>query len=138
MIKGIERIEDKGELLALIARSYFKANNLDFITENHHSFQIGFHNKKKGSRARAHFSLPFKELKNLIPNKIYYVKNGNIGVDIYDNNNKKVIYVTLNEGDLIVFISGAHGVDFLKDSEVIEIKQGPYRGVDIEKKFIEK
>ena len=48
MIKGIERIEDKGELLALIARSYFKANNLDFITENHHSFQIGFHTKKKG------------------------------------------------------------------------------------------
>ena len=133
----LQKIEADGELLALIARNEFKSNVLDFISDKNHSFQIGFHNRKPGERAKAHQSKIFSEINNLNPNKIYYVKKGKVGCDIYDKNNKKIDYVHLNEGDLICFISGGHGVDFLEETEMIEIKQGPYRGTEDDKRFFE-
>ena len=133
----IEKIENNGELLALIMRNSYNKSGLNFLTREEHSFQVGIHNVKKGARYKAHKSLPFKKLENFKTNKIYYVKEGKVGVDIYDKKDKKVNYVNLNAGDLILFVEGGHGLDILKDSKVIEIKQGPYRGVEQDKVFLE-
>ena len=133
----LQRIEADGELLALIARKEYKSNVLEFVSDESYGFQIGFHNRKPGDRAKAHQSKIFTEIKNLNPCKIYFVKKGKVGCDIYDNSDKKINYVHLVEGDLIVFVSGGHGVDFLEPTEMIEIKQGPYRGPNEDKRFFE-
>jgi len=133
----IEKIEAEGELLAIVVRNSFKSKNLDFVTNLDHSFQVGVHNKKKGERNRAHVSKPFENVKNFNPNKIYYVKKGKVGIDVYNKGDKKVNYVTLNEGDLMIFISGGHGVDYLDNTEMFEVKQGPYRGTEQDKRFLE-
>lgn len=133
----VEKIESEGELLALVLRSSFNTPGLNFISNETHTFQVGFHKRQKGHRYRAHVTLPFKEAKNVNANKVYYVKSGKIGIDVYNKNDKKVGYVTLSEGDLIQFISGGHGVDVVEDGEFIEIKQGPYRGSEEDKRFLE-
>jgi len=115
----LQRIEADGELLALIARKEYKSNVLEFVSDESYGFKI------------------FTEIKNLNPCKIYFVKKGKVGCDIYDNSDKKINYVHLVEGDLIVFVSGGHGVDFLEPTEMIEIKQGPYRGPNEDKRFFE-
>ena len=133
----IEKIEDNGEILALILRSSYDNQGLSFLTSNDHSFQVGFHNVEKGKRYKAHKSLPFKKLENFKTNKIYYIKEGKTGVDIYNKEDKKITYVILEKGDLILFIDGGHGLDILENSKVIEIKQGPYRGTEEDKQFLE-
>ena len=32
----------------------------------------------------------------------------------------------LASGDVILLASGGHGIDIIKDAEIIEVKQGPY------------
>ena len=136
--KGFEKVFHNGELLAIVIRDKFDNAGLNFFTENEHSFQLAMHNVGKGKRYRAHFSLPFEILKNLNPNKIYLIKKGKAGVDFYDKSSNKVGYLTLDKGDMILFVSGGHGCDILEEgTSMIEIKQGPYRGAEIEKKFLE-
>ena len=135
---SIERIEEDKGLLALIVRNNYNPKETTFISDVSHSFQIGFHKREKGFRYKTHTYLPFKQIENLNPNKIYLVKKGKLGIDIYDKENKKVSYVELFPGDIINFISGGHGVDILEDgTEFIEIKQGPYRGTKEDKIFLE-
>ena len=133
----IERIKDNQELLAVILRDEYVKEGLNFLTDVEESFQVGFHNVKKGKRYMAHKSKPFEKLENFKANKIYYVKSGKVGIDIYNKENKKIKYAFLNPGDLILFIEGGHGLDVIDDAKIIEIKQGPYRGTDSEKEFIE-
>ena len=134
---SVEKIEHNGELFALIVRDSFDKEGLSFFTEDKHGFQLAVHNVPGGKRYRAHITLPFKEIRDLQPNKIYYVKKGKVGIDYYDEDgNKLEIYSTLSGGDMILFVCGGHGVDILEDSSMIELKQGPYRGTD-DKIFLE-
>jgi len=133
----IEYVKDGNVLLAIILRNSFKEEGLKFITTEDSSFQVGVHNVKKGTRYKAHITKPFKNLEQLNANKIYFVVGGKIGVDLYNNNEKKINYVNLNKGDLILFVNGGHGLDILDKSKIIEIKQGPYRGQEKDKKFLE-
>ena len=48
---------------------------------------------------------------------------------------KKVKEITLQSGDSIVLNTG-HGIKVLEPTEIIELKQGPYRGRELEKKYI--
>jgi hypothetical protein len=38
-------------------------------------------------------------------------------------------------GDTIILMHGAHGFRVIEPCRVIEVKQGPYLGIDIEKAF---
>ncbi len=45
--------------------------------------------------------------------------------------------VELIAGDIILLAGGGHGFTFLEDSEVIEIKQGPYISFEVDKERFE-
>ena len=133
----IEKVESNGQLLALILRNSYDKDGLNFMTNKEHSFQVGVHNVKKGTRYKAHKSLPFNNISELKTNKIYYIKEGKVGVDVYNKKNEKVEYLKLESGDLILFVDGGHGLDIIENAKIIEIKQGPYRGVEKDKAFFE-
>lgn len=133
----IEKIQDQGKILAIILRNSYDKEGLNFITDPSHSFQVGFHNVKNGKHYKAHESLPFDKLENFNTNKIYYVKDGQVNIGIYNLSRQRIKDVGLSKGDLILFVSGGHSMDVTKDSKIIEIKQGPYRGVEEDKNFLE-
>ncbi len=133
----IEKIEKDGTVLAIVVRHNYVSPGIDFVTGDSVPFQVGFHKREKGFRYRSHISLPFTQVQDFLPSKIYYVTKGKVGCDIYDDERQKLTYVELNSGDLIIFISGGHGTDILEDGEFIEIKQGPYRGTEKDKIFLE-
>ncbi len=134
---SIERIESDGELLAVVIRKDYAPEHIDFLTSEKEGLQLGFHQRKQGERVRAHHSLPFQNLSYLPANKIYQLQQGKADIDIYDGDGSPVTTVVLQAGDTIIFITGAHGVTFTEDSQMMEIKQGPYRQRDQEKRFIE-
>jgi len=139
-----ETIEHNGKILALIVRKKHVARlkksgePLAFVTPNDFPFQIGIHNRKKEETLKPHFHLPFELLQNFSVQEFFYVISGSVKIDLYDDreHDAKVAEVIVKKGDSIVLNVG-HGFTFLDDAQLIELKQGPYRGREQEKRFLD-
>ena len=49
-------------------------------------------------------------------------------VDYFDDQKNYLESRLLNAGDVVLLASGGHGFYMCEDSEIIEVKQGPYAG----------
>jgi hypothetical protein len=144
----IENIEFENKLFAIIVRgdeekedtnlNNTSNDQIKFISDESHSMQVAYHKQDKGHHYKAHISKPFQNGANFLPNKVYLVQKGKIACRLFSLDGKLMGSVELNSGDLIIFIYGGHDVDVLCDnSKFIEIKQGPYRGREDDKVFLE-
>lgn len=137
-----EKIEHNGKILAIIVRGKEldemeeKGSQMLFATPDEFPFQMGAHVREGGTTITPHFHVPFPSLTDFPVQEFFYVVSGKMRIDLYDDreNDAKVAEVVVGEGDSIVLNTG-HGFEFLEKSKLIEIKQGPYRGKDEEKRF---
>jgi len=60
--------------------------------------------------------------------EVLFVKKGKVRVDFYDENKNYLKSTILETGDIILLAHGGHGFEMLEDTEIIEVKQGPYAG----------
>ncbi len=136
-----EKVTHKGHLLAVIVRAESSAfsERISFVTPEDFPFQVGIHNREENEDISPHFHLPFKELKDFPVQEFFYVLDGSVKIDLYDpvENKDKVEEVIIHRGDMIVLNTG-HGFTFLEKSRLLELKQGPYRGRENEKKEIKR
>jgi cupin fold WbuC family metalloprotein len=124
----LERIIFEKELFAIIirAKSQFKKKGVNFITSQKDSLQLGFlkHPKNHEIQPHAHKKKNFK-IKFI--SEFLFIKKGELKVFFYSyagkNINKDKI---LKKNDIIILLKGGHGFKIKKNSEIIEIKQGPY------------
>jgi hypothetical protein len=130
-MNNVEKIEMDGNILAIIIRAHTITNSLQFFTPDEFPLQVGAHTRQANTRIKAHKHIPFTDIKSIPAQEFFYMKRGKVEVGLYHNDqpHSKII---LNAGDMVVLNAG-HDVTFLEDSEMIEIKQGPYRGRDVEK-----
>ena len=143
METSIEKIERNGKILAIITRTKAleeleqSGKNMLFVSPDEFPFQVGIHSRKDGDKVLPHAHIPFQELKNLSVQEFFYIISGKVIVDLFDenDNNLKVKTLTLEKGDSII-LNCAHGFTFLDNAKVIELKQGPYRGRENEKREI--
>jgi len=61
--------------------------------------------------------------------EVLVVRTGRIRIDFYDNDQNYLESKIVNEGDIIMLAHGGHGLEMLEESQIIEIKQGPYSEV---------
>lgn len=134
---SFEKIENGGgEILAILVRKGTQNDKLNFITPDEFPLQVGIHNQEEGVIINAHKHRQYnKEPMKIEAQEFFYVESGKMQIDIYDINDTLFKSVILDEGDLILLNSG-HGVKFLEKTKMLEVKQGPYRGIDNEKVFI--
>lgn len=143
-MNAIENITHKGKLLAVIIRAHAlgelqaSGKKMSFHTPDHFPLQVGLHARSKDDVISAHSHNPFPELKNLAVQEFFYIKSGRVKIDLFDEreNDAKVSEFIAGTGDTVLLNSG-HGMIFLEDTELIELKQGPYRGKEEEKRFID-
>ncbi|MFQ5771606.1 MAG: hypothetical protein ACE5HX_13795, partial [bacterium] len=69
--------------------------------------------------------------------EVLFIRKGVVKVDLFDKELNFLKSVILNKGDVIFLISGGHGFEMLEDSEIFEVKQGPYSGVERDKTHFE-
>ena len=62
-------------------------------------------------------------------------EKGKVKIDLYNEKLKRIKTVVITQGDTILLANGAHAIEILEDSRIIEVKQGPYAGVD-DKEYI--
>lgn len=126
-----EDIVHNGALLAMIIYDSFSEPGVHFFTAPELSQQIAYMSHPKGRQIDAH-------IHNRLEHKVYHtqevlvIKKGVLRVDFYDDQYCYLESRILEKGDVILLISGGHGFEVQEDVEMIEIKQGPYRG-DVDK-----
>jgi hypothetical protein len=61
--------------------------------------------------------------------------SGRCQIDIYDDQRQLVHTSELRQGDVMLMVGGGHGFRMLEDTVFLEVKQGPYLGVDEKEPF---
>jgi mannose-6-phosphate isomerase-like protein (cupin superfamily) len=121
----IENVIHKNIKLAIIIRAKFEKKGIEFFTPNDFSQQLGYMKHSKGYVISPHtHNIITREVK--LTQEVLYIKKGEIRVDFYENNQNYIKSTILNTGDVILLANGGHGFEMIKETEMIEIKQGPY------------
>lgn len=124
-------------IVAVVLGNSFKREGIEFFTPPEFSQQLGYMNRPKGYKIKAHaHKLILRQI--VMTQETILVKSGKIKVDLFDNKKDFIKSVILSEGDVILLASGGHGFEFLENSELIEIKQGPYASLELDKEHFGK
>ena len=122
-----EEIIYKKELLAIIIKSNFKGEQIKFFTPDNFSQQLGYMNRPKGYVIPPHrHNIIHREV--IHTQEVLIIKSGSVRVDFYDNDQVYIESRLLFKGDIILLAAGGHGFEMIEQSEIIEVKQGPYVG----------
>lgn len=129
-----EVIKNGEATLAMIIRASYKSNGIQFFTPGDFSQQLGYMNREKGYVIPPHRH-NLVERKVTLTQEVLYIKSGRVRVDFYDDSQNYLESRLLTEGDVILLASGGHGFEMEEDSEMIEVKQGPYCGEEDKVRF---
>lgn len=123
----LEMIQLNGECLAIIIYHDYTREGVAFFTPGDFSQQLGYMKHNKGDTIPEHVHI-------LHPREIRYtqetllIKRGLVKVNFYTEDRQYFASRELTTGDVILLASGGHGFEFLEETEMIEVKQGPYCG----------
>ena len=123
----LENVFEGEKLLAIILRTTFKKEGIDFFTPPDFSQQLGYMNRPKGYKIQPHIHQKI-ERKIQFTQEVLFIKKGLVRVDFYKSDKTYLISKLLKQGDVILLSSGGHGFEMLENSEIIEVKQGPFAG----------
>ena len=130
----MECVESEGQAIAFIIRAEKSAEETTFLTPDDFKQQLGFIVYPKGGKITRHLHKPVQ--RNLIGmSEVLLVRKGAVEVDFYTGRKEYICTRQLRCGDLILLVAGGHGFRCLEDTELLEIKQGPYVGPDEKEKF---
>lgn len=133
---GVEDIYYKKKLIGKVFRANLPIDGVQFFTDQMNPFQIGAHNRKKGISLTPHIHLMDGPLTINIIQELLFVQSGKIQVTLYTEKGKIIDKKILTTGDSILLMEQGHGVDFLEDSRIFEVKQGPYPGTTHAKLYL--
>lgn len=131
----IEKILHSDVLLALIIRSEFTADGIEFFTPNEFSQQIGYMKRPANWRIDPHIHNPVRRSFEYTQ-EVLLIRRGKVRVDFYADPASYLESRILFSGDVILLAQGGHGFTMLEESEIIEVKQGPYSGDQDKIRFI--
>ncbi|HWQ95832.1 MAG TPA: hypothetical protein VN368_00520 [Candidatus Methylomirabilis sp.] len=115
------------QIIAIILYNEFIEDGIEFFSPGDFSQQLGYMNRKKGDIIQEHkHVLHIREIK--FTQETLFIKKGRVKVNFFDENGIFFTNRELKTGDVILLASGGHGFEFIEDTEMIEVKQGPYAG----------
>ena len=121
----IETIKHQGNVLSIIIRASYEGEGISFLTPDDFPQQVGYMKRERDYVIPPH-------VHNAVERKIYdtqevlLIRSGKVRVDYYANNRIYLESRVLSAGDVILLAYGGHGFVMLEESEIIEVKQGPY------------
>lgn len=105
-----------------------------FVTPPSLQLQLGFIAYPRDGQVPRHFHTPVPRQLSGTP-EVLIVQAGRCEIDIYDDRRELVATRGLEVGDVAVLLGGGHGIRMLDDCVLMEVKQGPYGGVDEKVRF---
>lgn len=123
----LEQINYNGKILGLIIRANYHKDGIAFFTPDDFSQQLGYMNRPKGYVIEPHVH-NLVERKVDMTQEVLVVRTGRVRVDFYDEERTYLESRILQSGDIVLLAHGGHGFKMLEDTEMVEVKQGPYCG----------
>lgn len=123
----VEKIEHQDKTLAIIIYNNFNKEGIHFFTNDDSSQQLGYMNRPAGYVINPHIHNPIRR-EIIWTQEVLFIKSGKIRVDFYDKSKDYVESRILSKGDIILLADGGHGFEMIEQSEIIEVKQGPFCG----------
>jgi mannose-6-phosphate isomerase-like protein (cupin superfamily) len=124
---SLETYTDGDLVLAIVIRRNYRADGISFFTPNDYSQQLAYMSRAAGYEIEPHVHNEVSRNVKLTQ-EVLLVRSGRVRVDLYSRSKVYLRSVEVAEGDVILLADGGHGFTMLEDSEMIEVKQGPYSG----------
>lgn len=123
----IQQIVNNNKLLSVIIRRNFEKSGIEFFTPDDFSQQLAYMKRPKNYVIPPHVHNPVvREVQ--LTQEVLLIKSGKVRVDFYDDDKNYLESTILEAGDVILLAHGGHGFEMIEESEIIEVKQGPYAG----------
>ena len=130
----IEKVEKNKKIYAIIIRANYSKDGIEFFTPNEFSQQLAYMKRPKGYNISPHLHLNTnKNIQNT--QEVLLIRSGKVRVDFYEPDKKYFLSKILTKGDVILLAFGGHGFEILEESEIIEVKQGPYEEAKDKERF---
>ncbi|MBA3530797.1 MAG: hypothetical protein H0T73_02595 [Ardenticatenales bacterium] len=130
----LDWVIDEGKPLVLIVRASHSPEKTEFLTPSIFKQQVGFVVYPEGGTIRRHDHRPLE--RHLVgTSEVLLLRQGRCEIDIYNDARELVATRELQTGDLMLMVGGGHGFRMLEDTIFVEIKQGPYTGIDEKELF---
>jgi hypothetical protein len=125
----VECISSDGVVLAYVVRAPGRPAQSAFYTPEAASLQVGHIVYGRGQEIQRHVHLPVeRRLRGTA--EVLLVQHGRCEVDIFSDERQLMATRVLEQGDIIISVAGGHGFRLLEDTVLLEVKQGPYPGLE--------
>ncbi|MBI5602361.1 MAG: hypothetical protein HY879_03325 [Deltaproteobacteria bacterium] len=125
----IEKIEADDKPIAIIVRNGFSQPGVNFFSPFEFSQQLGLLVHPSGHEVKPHVhNLIARDVR--VTQEVLYVIYGKIEISLYRENKEFLLSRILNQGDTVLLAYGGHGIKILEPSKLLEVKQGPYAGME--------
>jgi hypothetical protein len=133
-VDDVERIGSNGKVYAYIIRGEIDPKQTTFLTPSDLKQQVGFVVYPAGGEVKRHVHRALE--RHLVgTSEVIVVRKGLCELDVYDDERRHVATRELRPGDIMIMTGGGHGFRMIEDTVLLEVKQGPYTGIDEKEHF---
>jgi hypothetical protein len=130
----IQEIKHNDQLLAIIISHKYSEPGIHFFTPDEFSQQLAFMKHPKGKIIQPHVHNPVQREVHFTK-EVLFIRHGKVKIDFYTDQQIYIESRVLETGDVILLSEGGHGFEILEETEMIEVKQGPYAGEEDKTRF---
>ena len=130
----VETVEHDGKVLCILVRATPWPTQTEFYTPNDYNMQLGNIVYPAGSAIPRHSHRPVTRTVTGT-SEVLVVQKGEMFSDLYDDDRNLVATHKMTAGDAVALVSGGHGFRLIEDTVLLEVKQGPYSGVQEKDRF---
>ncbi len=131
----INKVTHRGKLYAMYFNVEEANEGLSFISEENEFIQVGLWNYNPNKLLPAHFHKEYPREATRTCESVFVVK-GKIKCKLYTKSGKFIKSFILGKNEMAIQIYGVHEYEIIEKSLVIENKNGPYFGPEIDRKRI--
>jgi hypothetical protein len=130
----VEHIVSNGQSLAYIIRAEIDPKKTTFLTPSELKQQVGFVVYPSGGEVKRHVHRALE--RHIVgTSEVIVVRKGRCELDVYNDERQLVATRELYPGDIMLMTGGGHGFRMHEDTVLLEVKQGPYTGIDEKEHF---
>ena len=128
------KIKYHNQLLAIIISNKYSEPGINFFTPDEFSQQLAFMKHPAGKIIQPHVHNSAQRQVQFTKETLF-IRKGKVRVDFYTDEQIYIESYILETGDVILLSEGGHGFEILEETEMIEVKQGPYVGEQDKTRF---
>lgn len=131
----IVEVKHQNKLYAIIIPNDYSDPGIKFFTPNDFSQQLAFMKHPSGKVIQPHVHNPVERTVHFTK-EVLFIRSGKLRIDFYDELKNYLESYILQTGDVILLSEGGHGIEIIEETEMIEVKQGPYAGEEDKVRFL--